>query len=77
MKKLTFVAIVLAGCASTPDAAKVISGTEYAVTVSYAETSAGSGSMLPVAEAHCAKYGRHAQFVAKSADFSGIFNCVK
>lgn len=79
MKKLILISIVLAGCATTPGTAKVISGTESSVIVSYAEAPIGtsSGSMLPVAESHCAQYGKHAQFVAKTADFSGAFNCVK
>lgn len=64
--------ILLYGCAS---AAPTINGTEHAVTINWANAS--SSTTLPTAQAHCAKYGRHAQFSGKPNPFTDAYNCVK
>lgn len=64
--------ILLAGCAT---AGPTINGTEHAVTINWANAS--SSATLADAEAHCAKYGRHAQFSGKPNAFTDAYNCVK
>lgn len=66
--------IVLAGCASLPPVA--MEGTENAVVVNWAGSTSVNGA-LAIAEQHCAKYGRHAQFVGKITVYQIAYNCVK
>lgn len=71
MKTTILVALLLAGCAAS---APRVTGTDHAVSVNWANASLSDA--LPAAEAHCARYGKHAQFVGKMADFESAFNCV-
>lgn len=68
--KTLILALLLAGCAGSP----VHGGTENTVTVSWARV--GMAGALDSAEAHCSKFGRHAQFAGKQ-DFWLFYNCVK
>lgn len=62
----------LSGCAST---GPTVNGTEYAVTVNWANAS--SSSTIQTAQAHCAQYGRNAQFAGKPNAYTDAYNCVK
>ncbi|MHB1371264.1 MAG: hypothetical protein ACYCW7_13835 [Pseudomonadaceae bacterium] len=64
--------LLLNACAS---AGPSVNGTEHAVTINWAN--AASSVTLPAAEAHCAQYGRHAQFSGKPNAFTDAYNCVK
>lgn len=78
MTKITVLAVLLAGCVTTgARGPEVTEGTENAVTVNWSRSSKWSDGVLGVAEAHCAKYGRHAQFAGKPTDFDITYNCVK
>jgi len=71
MKTIVIAALLLAGCAT---GAPLVTGTEHAVTVNWADSEAAL--TLPTAEAHCARYGKHAQFAGKPNAFTDAFNCV-
>jgi hypothetical protein len=71
MRTLVLAAVLLAGCAAE---APRVTGTEHAVAVNWANSDASL--TLPTAEAHCAKYGKHAQFAGKPNAFTDAFNCV-
>lgn len=71
MKSITALsALVLVGCAA-PNYDPITDGTPYTVEVSAAVTS----KTAEAAEAHCQKYGRHAQF-AKRWEMMVYYNCV-
>jgi starvation-inducible outer membrane lipoprotein len=72
MRTIIIATLLLAGCAAQPPR---VTGTEHAVSVNWANASLPDA--LPAAEAHCAKFGRHAQFSGKVAAFEAAFNCVK
>lgn len=72
MRTAIFAALLLAGCATQPPS---VTGTEHAVSVNWASSDAAL--TLPAAEAHCATYGKHAQFAGKPNAFTDAFNCVK
>ncbi|MBU1396656.1 MAG: hypothetical protein KKE84_11050 [Gammaproteobacteria bacterium] len=72
MRTAIIAAMLLVGCAAQPPR---VTGTEHAVSVNWANSSLADA--LPAAEAHCAKYGRHAQFTGKMAAFESAFSCVK
>lgn len=59
----------LSGC--TTEAPRV-TGTAHAVAINWANSD--PAHTLPTAEAHCAKYGKHAQFPRKTNDFTAAFN---
>lgn len=80
MKKTALIAalgVLAAGCATTPRPPFIVEGTETAVSVNWAHSPRGTTGALEAAEAHCAKYGRHAQFAGKVTDFELAYNCVK
>lgn len=81
MKKAALIAAfaaLAAGCATTGARPPfIIEGTENAVSVNWAHSTRGTTGALEAAEAHCAKYGRHAQFAGKVTDFELAYNCVK
>lgn len=72
MRTAIIFALLLAGCATQPPR---VTGTEHAVAVNWANSEAAL--TLPAAEAHCARYGRHAQFSGKPNAFTDAFHCVK
>lgn len=72
MRTLILAVTLLTGCATQ---APRVTGTEHAVAVNWAASD--SALTLPAAEAHCAKYGKHAQFAGKPNAFTDAFNCVK
>ena len=79
MKKAALIAalgVLAAGCATTRPPF-IVDGTENAVSVNWAHSTRGTTGALEAAEAHCAKYGRHAQFAGKVTDFELAYNCVK
>lgn len=70
--------LLLAGCAtSAPRPPFIVEGTENAVTVNWTHSKRGTTGALEAAEAHCAKYGRHAQFAGKVTDLELAYNCVR
>lgn len=75
VKKTALIAALLAGCATHPPF--IVEGTEHAVSVNWAHSPRGTTGALEAADAHCAKYGRHAQFTGKVTDFENAYNCVK
>lgn len=78
MKKIMLLALALAGCAANqPRPPFIVEGTESAVSVNWAHSPRGTTGALEAADAHCAKYGKHAQFVGKVTDFENAYNCVK
>ena len=81
MKKAALIAALselAAGCATTGARPPfIIEGTENAVSVNWAHSTRGTTGALEAAEAHCAKYGRHAQFAGKVTDFELAYNCIK
>ena len=64
VKKTAFIAVfaaLAAGCVTTALRPPfIIEGTENAVSVNWAHSTRGTTGALEAAEAHCAKYGRHA-----------------
>ena len=72
MRTTIIAALLLSACAST---GLRVTGTEHTVAVNCAD--AQHYEVIPAAEAHCAKYGKHAQFAGKSSDLTDAFNCVK
>ena len=81
MQKTALIAALaglVAGCASTgAQPPFIVEGTEHAVSVNWAHSPRGSTGALEAADAHCAKYGKHAQFAGKVTDFDLAYNCVK
>lgn len=71
MRTLILAVMPLAGCATE---APRVTGTEHAVAVNWANSDASL--TLQAAEAHCARYGKHAQFAGKPNAFTDAFNCV-
>ena len=65
------IAILLAttGCASSSR----VSGTDSTVVVIWASLP----EALPMAEGHCAKHGKRAQYAGSPHPYELIFNCVK
>lgn len=72
MRTAIIAAALLAGCAGQSPR---VSGTEHAVTINWAHS--GREYVLQNAEAHCAQYGKHAQFTGKPNAFTDAFNCVE
>lgn len=78
MNKIALLALLLAGCVTTgARGPEITEGTEHAVTVNWSRSNSGTTGTLGVAEAHCAKYGHHAQVAGKPSDFDIAYNCVK
>jgi len=42
-----------------------------------ANSRSGQDGAMAQADAHCAKYGKRAQFAANAQDFTMAFNCIK
>ena len=70
--KTLILALLLTGCAGAYNPVK--GGSENTVTVNWSKV--GMAGALDSAEAHCGKFGRHAQFAGKQ-DFWLFYNCVK
>lgn len=68
--KTLLIALLLAttGCASSSR----VSGTDSAVVVIWASLP----EALPMAEAHCTKFGKHAKYAGSPHPYELIFNCV-
>lgn len=78
MKNTVILLVVfLAGCATGQKAPFQVTGTEHSVTVNWAQSPSGAAGALGAAEAHCAQYGKHAQFAGKLTDSDLAYNCVK
>lgn len=75
MKRLVFVCLLIAGCASVPP--QVREGNAETVIVSWNMSTQGSSGALGVADAHCAKYGKRARYTGKPNDFQLAYDCVK
>ena len=68
---------VLAGCATT-EQARVLGGNDRSVIVFWATTlTPSSEAALPVADAHCRKFGRKARYSRPAGDFKTAFDCVE
>lgn len=77
MKKLMLLALVLVGCAHAPRGTEVVEGNEVSVVVSWWDSNQGRNGALEAADAHCAKFGRKAQFSGNVSDFRIAYNCIK
>lgn len=66
--RLILIALLLTGCATS----SFVSGTPNAVTVVWKSLP----DALPMAETHCAKHGKHAQYAGSPYPYELIFNCV-
>jgi uncharacterized lipoprotein YajG len=71
-----FSALFLAGCAANQPPF-FVEGTDSAVSVNWANSPRGTTGALEAADSHCAKFGKHAQFVGKVTDFEIVYSCVK
>ncbi|MDD5176273.1 MAG: hypothetical protein PHQ05_07630 [Sterolibacterium sp.] len=47
------------------------------MSVNWAHSPRGTTGALQAADAHCAKYSKHAQFAGNVTDFEIAYNCVK
>jgi len=74
---LALLAALVAGCATGPHKDFYVDGTENMVTVNWANSRTGQDGAMAQADAHCAKYGKRAQFAGNAQDFTMAFNCVK
>lgn len=78
MNRIALLALLLAGCVTTaPRGPEITEGTENSVTINWSRSNSGATGAQGVADAHCAKYGRRAQFVGKITDFDLSYSCVK
>ena len=80
MQKTALIAALaglVAGCAAGPHKDFYVDGTENMVTVNWANSRTGQDGAMAQADAHCAKYGKRAQFAGNSQDFAMAFNCIK
>lgn len=78
MNRIALLALLLAGCVTTaPRGPEITEATENAVTINWSRSNSGATGALGVADAHCAKYGRHAQFAGKPTDFDIAYTCVR
>ena len=69
---------LVAGCASTgPQPPFSVEGTESSASVNWAHSMRGTAGALYAADAHCVKYGKHAQFAGKVSEYELSYNCVK
>jgi outer membrane lipoprotein SlyB len=72
------IGLSLAGCLTNPARGpEVYEGNEVSVVVGWNRSTVGSTGALAVAEAHCAKFGKHAQYSGKPNDFLLAYNCIK
>lgn len=70
--RYTLIALLLTGC--TAGAPIIVDSSPSGVSVSRAKM-IGSSGMLSTAEAHCQKYGKRAEFVGRSDDFTNEYAC--
>lgn len=78
MKRLALLCILLAGCVSNPSRGpEIVGATDQAVTINWSRSSRGTDGALELADQHCQKHGRRAQFAGKVTDFEIAYNCVK
>ena len=77
MRMYVIVAALLAGCATQQRGPEVYDGNEASVVVGWNHSTVGSKGALSVADEHCAKFGKHAQYSGKPNDFLLAYNCVK
>lgn len=66
-------ALTLAGCASSGQPF-IVDATPHQVSVSRANM-IGSAGQLQMAEAHCAKFGKHAEYVGGGDTFVSHYRC--
>ena len=79
-KRMLLVVAFLSGCASTVSPTggpEVIEGNANSVVVSWFRSNTFDRGSLGVADAHCAKYGKSAQYSSKPSDYQLAYNCVK
>ena len=77
---MLIVVLLLSGCASTVSPTggpEVIDGNANTVVVSWFRSNTYDKGSLGVADAHCAKYGKSAQYSSKPSDYQLAYNCVK
>lgn len=67
--------LLVAGCVSTGP--QVAEGNPSAVVVDWAQSSRGSSGALTAADAHCARYGKHARYSGKPNAFQIAYDCVQ
>lgn len=81
MKTITLIVVLLlSGCASTVSPTggpEVIEGNANSVIVSWFRSNTFDRGALGVADAHCANYGKSAQFMSKPSEYQIAYNCVK
>lgn len=70
--RYTLIALLLAGCAAGSPI--IVDSSPSSVSVSRAKM-IGSSGMLSMAEAHCQQYGKRAEFVGRSDDFTNEYAC--
>lgn len=78
--KMLIVVLLISGCASTVSPTggpEVIEGNANTVVVSWFRSNSYDKGSLGVADAHCSKYGKSAQYASKPSDYQLAYNCVK
>ena len=77
LKTIVLIAIaMLAGCA-TPRGNVITEGNANFVAINWADSPTWGRDTLQLAEQHCAKYGKTAQFDKNINDFTKSYLCVK
>lgn len=72
--KTLMLALLLTGCANGQP--HIVDATPHQVSVSRARM-IGSAGMLQMADAHCAQYGKHAEYIGGNDTFVSNYRCVK
>lgn len=72
--KYLFVALILTGCAAGKPF--IVDATPHQVSVSRADM-IGNAGQLQMAEAHCARFGKHAEYIGGGDTFVSHYRCVK
>ncbi|NYT44592.1 hypothetical protein H0A64_07095 [Alcaligenaceae bacterium] len=67
--------LAIAGC--TTVGPRVAEGNQSTVVVDWAHSTQGSAGALAAADAHCAQYGKHAQYSGKPNAFQLAYDCIK